>query len=128
MPVPEVTVSGAGGGHPFLKNKENETMILICTKKCFLFDRSVKPGQPLDIPETMLNSDIVKSSFAKPETVEAAKKAEQSAAAIEANAELSYDELKRRLDEIGVAYKGNASKEALKNILAAQLAAKPGEA
>ena len=101
-------------------------MIMTCHSKCFFLDRSIKPGQSIDVPEAMLDTDLVKASFAKPETVEAAKEAEAAAAASVAGAELTYDELKRRLDEIGVAYKGNASKEALKNILAAQLAAKPG--
>ena len=98
-------------------------MIMICKNKCFVLDRSVKPGQSIDIPEAMLESDVVKSSFQKPQSAEEAKAAEESAAKTEASGELTVAEMKRRLDEMGIKYKGNASREALKNILAAQTAA-----
>ena len=98
-------------------------MILICTQKCFFLDRTIKPGQPCDVPQALLGSDLVKASFAKPETVEAAKAAEASADGIAAKTELSATELKRRLDDMGIAYKGNASREVLQNTYNAHMAA-----
>jgi len=97
-------------------------MIMTCTSKCFILDRSIKPGQAIDIPEALLNSDLVKSSFAAPKTAEEINAATARAARVQDQAELTATEIKRRLDELGIAYKSNASKEALKQILAAHLA------
>ena len=69
----------------------------------------------------MLDLDVVMSSFAKPENAEAAKEAEAQAQNAEAGKELTVVEMKRRLDEMGVAYKGNASRETLRRILETQL-------
>ena len=98
-------------------------MIMTCHTKCFFLDRSIKPGQSIDVPEAMLDTDLVKASFAKPESPEEARAAAESAQADAASGELTVAEMKRRLDEMGIKYKGNASREALKNILAAQTAA-----
>lgn len=95
-------------------------MIMTCHTKCFFLDRSIKPGQSIDVPEAMIDTDIVKASFRKPESPDEQKAAAESAQATAAAGELSVPEMKRRLDEMGIKYKGNASREALKNILAAQ--------
>ncbi|HRT05776.1 MAG TPA: hypothetical protein P5204_08760 [Kiritimatiellia bacterium] len=95
-------------------------MIMTCHTKCFFLDRSIKPGQSIDVPEAMLDTDLVKASFRKPESPEEQKAAAEAAQATAAAAELSVPEMKRRLDEMGIKYKGNASRETLKNILAAQ--------
>ena len=97
-------------------------MIMTCTSKCFILDRSIKPGQSIDVPEAMIDTDIVKASFRKPESPDEQKAAAEAAQATAAAGELSAAELKRRLDELGIGYKGNASKEALKQILAAHQA------
>lgn len=98
-------------------------MIMTCHSKCFFLDRSIKPGQSIDVPEAMIDTDIVKASFRKPESPDEQKAAAEAAQATAAAGELSVAEMKRRLDEMGVKYKGNASREALKNILSAQSAA-----
>ena len=95
-------------------------MIMTCHTKCFFLDRSIKPGQSIDVPEAMIDTDIVKASFRKPESPDEQKAAAEAAQATAAAGELSVAEMKRRLDEMGIKYKGNASREALKNILAAQ--------
>lgn len=95
-------------------------MIMTCHTKCFFLDRSIKPGQSIDVPEAMIDTDIVKASFRKPESPDEQKAAAEAAQATAAAGELSVPEMKRRLDEMGIKYKGNASREALKNILAAQ--------
>jgi hypothetical protein len=95
-------------------------MIMTCHTKCFFLDRSIKPGQSIDVPEAMIDTDIVKASFRKPESPDEQKAAAEAAQATAAAGELSVPEMKRRLDEMGIRYKGNASREALKNILAAQ--------
>ena len=95
-------------------------MIMTCHTKCFFLDRSIKPGQSIDVPEAMIDTDIVKASFRKPESPDEQKAAADAAQATAAAGELSVPEMKRRLDEMGIKYKGNASREALKNILAAQ--------
>lgn len=95
-------------------------MIMTCHTKCFFLDRSIKPGQSIDVPEAMIDTDIVKASFRKPESPEEQKAAAEAAQAMAAAGELSVPEMKRRLDEMGIKYKGNASRETLKNILAAQ--------
>ena len=97
-------------------------MIMTCHTKCFFLDRSIKPGQSIDVPEAMIDTDIVKSSFRKPESPEEQKAAAEAAQATDSAGELSVAEMKRRLDEMGIKYKGNASREVLKNILAAQTA------
>ena len=97
-------------------------MIMTCHSKCFFLDRSIKPGQSIDVPEAMLDTDLVKSSFRKPESPEEQKAAAEAAQATDSAGELSVAEMKRRLDEMGIKYKGNASREVLKNILAAQTA------
>ena len=98
-------------------------MIMTCHTKCFFLDRSIKPGQSIDVPEAMIDTDIVKASFRKPESPDEQKAAAEAAQATAAAGELSVAEMKRRLDEMGIKYKGNASREALKNILAAQTSA-----
>ena len=95
-------------------------MIMTCHTKCFFLDRSIKPGQSIDVPEAMIDTDIVKASFRKPESPDEQKAAAEAAQATAAAGELSVPEMKRRLNEMGIKYKGNASREALKNILAAQ--------
>lgn len=95
-------------------------MIMTCHTKCFFLDRSIKPGQSIDVPEAMIDTDIVKASFRKPESPDEQKAAAEAAQATAAAGELSVAEMRRRLDEMGIKYKGNASREALKNILAAQ--------
>ena len=95
-------------------------MIMTCHTKCFFLDLSIKPGQSIDVPEAMIDTDIVKASFRKPESPDEQKAAAEAAQATAAAGELSVPEMKRRLDEMGIKYKGNASREALKNILAAQ--------
>lgn len=95
-------------------------MIMTCHTKCFFLDRSIKPGQSIDVPEAMIDTDLVKASFRKPESPDEQKAAAEAAQATAAAGELSVPEMKRRLDEMGIKYKGNSSREALKNILAAQ--------
>lgn len=98
-------------------------MILICKHKAFYKGRSIRPGEACDIPDDEIQSDRVKASFETPATAEAKKNAEAKLVQQEAARELSAAELKRRLDELGIPYKGNASKDALKQMLAAHLSA-----
>lgn len=93
---------------------------LICTKKCFYRDRSIKSGQAVNIPESDLNLDLVKSSFDVPKTPEQAETAKASAAVAAEKARLPVSELKRRLDAMGISYKGNASRESLEAFYASQ--------
>lgn len=94
-------------------------MILICKHKAYIAGRTFKKGDAWDVPADLVDTDVVKSSFIRPETAEAAKQAEQKAQSNEKAKELTATEIKRRLDELGIAYRGNASKEALQQILAA---------
>lgn len=95
-------------------------MIMICTRKCFFLDKSVRPGTPVDIPDTLLDTDLVKSSFRAPEGKEGPS-AEAKAKELDEKADLTATELKRRLDQMGVAYRGNSSREALDKLYKEQV-------
>lgn len=90
-------------------------MILICKRKCFLMGRSINPGQSMDIPENLLSADIVRSSFRIPQEKEK-EKAEDIARKEMERSKLAPDEIKRRLAEMGVAYRKNASPESLEKL------------
>lgn len=103
-------------------------MKLQCIRKCFFHDRLWKKGQTIDLPESAMSLDIVKSSFALPEDAE--RPAPTTLA--DENAEdgdkdnLSHAELKRRLTAMGVAFRGNSSREALNKLYQEQVALQAG--
>lgn len=94
-------------------------MKLVCTHKCQVLGRSIYPGAVVDIPEALIKSDVVRSSFDTPEAVEK----EQKVAEI-MDGDMSPAEYRRRLDEFGVAYAPKATKTELKKLYAAQVAGK----
>ena len=90
-------------------------MKLICIHKCLWKDRTIKPKTILDIAESDLKNPVILSSFAVP-----AEETPEEPAAASDKSRLTKAELRRRLDEIGVAYDEKASRDALEKIWIAQ--------
>lgn len=89
-------------------------MLATCKHKCQFRGRSVKPGETLDIAEREI-TDQVKSSFTfdVPPPVISEKAEETDPAGPAKNAKIPATELKRRLAERGIPFKGNASQKEL---------------
>jgi hypothetical protein len=80
-------------------------MNAVCKFKCFFRGRSIVPGTAIDLSPDEVKLDIVKSSFTLTGTAEAKP---------EKDADLSLDEYRRRLSELGVTFDEKANKAALK--------------
>lgn len=97
-------------------------MKLTCSHRCFFMGRSIKSGTVVDVPENLLDSPIVKSSFSKPDVpVAPAQEAREEFDP----ASLTAAEYRRRLDEMGVAYSPRASKPDLIELYKTQTGLKP---
>lgn len=86
-------------------------MKMICSFKCFFKDKLHTPGDVVDMTAEEMKLDIVKSSFRAPAGEDAPKEEKPAD-----KSELSRDDMMKRLDDWGVAYKGNISNNALKKI------------
>lgn len=105
-------------------------MKLQCIRKCFFRDRLWKRGQTIDLPESDMSLDIVKSSFAIPDDAPTPPKAttladEQPPKDADKDS-LSHAELKRRLTAMGIAFRGNASRDVLDKLYQEQVALQSG--
>jgi hypothetical protein len=91
-------------------------MNAICKYKCFFRGRSTFPGEVFDLTPIEAKSDLVKSSFAcEFDPSEALK-------TLSPDAELTSDEYRRRLTEMGLAFKARDDKATLAKIYAGALA------
>lgn len=97
-------------------------MKLTCSHRCFFMGRSIKSGTVVDVPENLLDSPIVKSSFSKPDARAMPEHVEKEAFD---PASLTAAEYRRRLDEMGVAYSPRASKPDLIELYKTQTGLKP---
>lgn len=104
-------------------------MKLQCIRKCFFHDRLWKKGQTIDLPESAMSLDIVKSSFALPEDAERPAPttlADEQPPKDADKDSLSHAELKRRLTAMGIAFRGNASRDVLDKLYQEQVALQSG--
>lgn len=103
-------------------------MKMQCIRKCFFRDRLWKRGQTIDLPESAMSLDIVKSSFALPEDAERPAPTTLADETVEDGDKdnLSHAELKRRLTAMGVAFRGNASRDVLDKLYQEQVALQAG--
>lgn len=93
-------------------------MKMICKHKCFFNERSVKKDDVVDIPENLLKSDIVKSSFKAIEGDPA-----PAAPAKPQENDLTDAEMVRRLTEWGVNVPSTIKPDGLKKLYLSQLGA-----
>jgi hypothetical protein len=105
-------------------------MKMQCIRKCFFRDRLWKMGQTAELTDEDIKLDIVKSSFAIPDDAPTPHKAttladEQPPKDADKDS-LSHAELKRRLTAMGVAFRGNASRDVLDKLYQEQVALQSG--
>jgi len=83
-------------------------------------DRVYRPGQIVEIPESKLSLDIVKSSFTPklPDPPDGVVDDDAPAPQVvnPEDSALNRDELKRRLESMNVTFKGNASTKELRRL------------
>ena len=96
-------------------------MKMICSHRVNYKGRCYKPGAIVEISAEEANTDIVLSSFVGPE---AAAESGLDAIPQKGDSSLTVNELKRRLDEMGVAYSARAAKPELADLYAKQFAQK----
>jgi len=95
----------------------------LCKRKCFFLDRSIRPGEIVDIPAKVAEAkaDILGSSFS-PFDADKAKPAAPEQNPLADPAALTDDEKKRRLVEWGVTFNSRIKKADLEKLYTEQVA------
>ncbi len=102
--------------------------LMICTHKCQLH-RTINKGEVLEIPENRMKEGVIKSSFRllKQEAAPKVPEITKAQDGLFPDANITKDQLKLRLDQLGINYPASAKKDELLKLYMSQVGAgKPG--